>query len=702
MTMRAFVCLWALSTTTTAAGAADPRIEVATEQQQVPRHGQIEWTLRGEIVCGNPYDPDEADVRMELVAPSGRRVSVPAFYYQPYETRPLSRGGNSSEWLYPSGPAVWKVRFSPAETGAYTGSVVVRDRAGAGRSAEVRFECVTSRDPGGIRVCPQDRRYLAFEDGTPFFAVGQNVAFVHNSYRAIEKIRNLGSNGGNWARVWACAEDWAMAVEARKSAWGRSWSWDPPLVPMPDREGYHANRLCAQIRGDAATKISVSPSHPVGLRPSTKYRLTGRIRSERSAGVAFDLNGPRTLAGKREWTKFVEEFTAGPDQWWLPSLDLKLAAGGTAWLCDLSLREAAGGPDLLWEADPDRPVLGVYNQPDCFMLDRVVEAAEASGVYLQLTLLTRDHYMRLLADERSPEYEQATRFARRLLRYCVARWGYSTHVAAWEYFNEMNPGLPTDRFYDALGQTLEEIDYRRRLRANSTWSSPSKDYRHPRLDTADMHFYLRPANGESWKDEVASILARRQMLRDNVQDARPVLMSEFGVTDDNWQRSPHLDQDAGYIHLRHGLWASMLSGFAGTVCHWYWDDIQARNLYHLYRPVAAFARDVPWTSGKLRPATASAGNLRVVGLQSDAAAYLWIQDPQATWWNIAVEHRKPETRQGAGLQVEGLPAGDYRLAWWDTATGEIVREAKARAEGGRLTATVPDFAGDIACQVLVP
>ena len=88
-------------------------------------------------------------------------------------------------------------------------------------------------------------------------------------------------------------------------------------------------------------------------------------------------------------------------------------------------------------------------------------------------------------------------------------------------------------------------------------------------------------------------------------------------------------------------WASALSGFASTVCHWYWDDVHKRDLYHHHRPISRFTAEVPWTTGRLRPvATTCDKALRVVGLTGDQGAYLWISDPQATWWNIAMEDVK--------------------------------------------------------------
>ena len=684
-----------------AAPAADRSISVEPGAKQVKRFEKIEFALRAETVGDNPYDPAEIDLALELTAPGGREVTVPAFIFQPYECRQLDKGGGRGEWLYPAAAPCWKARFAPTEVGAYSCVAVLKDRAGTARSAPVAFECVASEGRGFVRVSRRDPRYMELDDGSPFFAVGQNVAFVKDLFATAERIRRLGASGANFARVWACGEDWAMAIEARKSAWGRSWDWTPPIVAEPDRQGFHSGRLCIRLAGDAGAGASVNPCRPVALRPNTWYRLSGRARADEGVAVSFDLGGPRKIEPKRQWTPFKEEFTTGADQWWLSGPTFRLTAKGAAWLADLSLQEAAGGPELLWEADVNRPLLGVYNQADCFVLDKVVEAAEAAGVRLQVVLFTRDHYMQMLSKDSSGDYARALDFGKRLVRYAAARWGYSTHVAAWEYFNEMDPGLPTDRFYSELGRTFEQTDTNRHLRATSTWSSPSKDTKHPRLDTADMHYYLRPAEGETWKDAVAAVQARWKLMAPHVQ-GRPVLFSEFGMTDDAWQRAPQLDQDKDFVHLHNALWASALSGFASTVCHWYWDDIHTKDMYHHYRPVAAFVADIPFTTGKLRPASAACDKgLRLVGLQGDEGAYLWISDPAATWWKIGMEGVRPAEMKGASLRVEGLKAGAYRVRWWDTREGKVVREDTARAAAGAaVRLDVPAFTADVACKVV--
>ena len=682
------------------ATAAERQITVEPSAGQVKRLEKIEFALGGATVGENPYDPAEIDLSLEFTAPSGKKVAVPAFYFQPYERRQLKAGGRRAEWLYPVGPAVWKVRFAPTEVGKYTAVAHLKDRAGAATSAPVALESVASTDKGFVRVSAKDPRYLEFDDGTPFIAVGQNVAFVKDSYDTVEMIRRLGESGANFARVWACGQDWAMAIEARKSAWGRSWDWKPPIAPMPDGDSSPSAAKCIKIAGEAGAKVTLQPCYAVALRPNTRYRFSVAMRAEGGAGVAFDLGGPRTIEGKPAWTPFQFEFTAGADQWWLGQPTFRLTAAGTAYLKDFSLKEAAGGPELLWEADVNRPVLGVYNQPDCLMLDKVLEAAEQAGVRLELTMFTRDLYMSKLAKESGGDYDACIAYGKRLVRYYVARWGYSTHVAMWEYFNEMDPGKPTDRFYSELGEYFEKTDPNRHLRSTSTWSSPSKDSRHPRLDTADLHYYMRPADKELFKDAVAAVQARWKAMLPHVK-GRPLVFAEFGLADDKWGLSPEIGKDKEYSFLHDALWTSTLSGFASTVCPWWWEDIHKKDMYHHYRPVAAYVADIPFTTAGLQASSATCDKgMRVVGLQGEGRAYLWISDPGAAWWRIAEEGAQPAAVTGATLAIYGLRPGSYAVQWWDTREGKVIKQESAKSASGPLKLAVPQFSRDIACKVV--
>jgi hypothetical protein len=680
------------------AAPADRRLPVELSTNSVGRFARIEFTFPIQAVAENPYDPLEVDLRVEMVTPSGDRLTLPAFYYQPYEKVPRPGRAEGGELWYPAGPAVWKARFAPSETGRYRAWALLTDRAGTVQSEEFTFESRPSARRGFLRVSTNDTRYLEFTDGTPFFAIGQNVAFIKEVALQGEMLRRLGAAGGNFARVWACAEDWGLGIEARKSAWGRSWSWNPPFAVSPDATGYHANRLCVKLSGEAGAAVNMNPSQPVVLRTQTAYTLRLSYRTEGQAEASFDLAGPQTLPSRRQWSPYAVTFT---NQNWavLPQIVFRLNRAGAVFMRDFSLQEARGGPELLEEADPNRPVLGVYNARDCFYLDQILETAEQSGVHLQIVLFTRDHYMHQLRQSGGRAYRTATDYARRLLRYAVARWGYSTHVAAWEYFNEMDPGLPTEPFYTELARYLDTVDVYRHLRVNSTWHSPSKDYAHPDLDAANQHHYLRPPSGDIWKDEVASITTQFELNRARLKD-RPLFFAEYGITDANWQRAPQLDQDQEWVHLHNGLWLTLALGYGSTVCHWYWDDIHRRNAYSVYTAPARFARDIPFTRGQFKPAPALATPpLKTYGQKGESMAYFWIWHPQATWWNLAMEKQEVPLVTGATLELAEIPAATCLVEWFDTRKGQSLQEMNHPVNNGRVKIAIPDFRRDVAVKI---
>ncbi len=721
-----------------AAGAAT--VELKPLAATAGKYEKIEFSLQVDKTYSNPFDPDEVALDLEITTPGGRSLVLPAFWHQPFERERLGRG-RPVDWMYPAGEAGWRARFASAEAGPHTAVARIKDRDGTARSKPVRFEVKPSVRSGFLRTSAKDPRFLEFSEGRPFFAIGQNLAFIGpGQYVTLAKAESilgeLHANGANFLRVWTCCQDWALAVEARKSVWTRSWGGKPPFVPMPgqekdpsvgrgarteDRRGSPtppkpsteghppapkaiSELRCAQLGGGQPASVDLQTPNPLAVRPKTRYALSARLRIEGAASLritagSIAVGEPIRLDKEKTWTDLRREFQTGPDQRFLDRITLRVE-GGTAWIDGLSLTEAGGGPELLWEAAINRPERGFYNPTDCFMLDQLLEAAEREGVYLQLCLVTRDLYMKSLEKDTSEEYAQAIRDCKKLLRYAVARWGYSTSMAAWEYFNEINPGLPTDRFYDELGNCLAEIDPYRHPRTTSAWSPSPKDWRLASLDWAQTHHYLRPADKDRARDEVAVVLERTRLMRQHAP-RKPVMLGEFGLAEDNWQRSRWMQDDKELVHFHNALWASALSGASSTAMFWWWETLDQMGAYREYRPLSAFLADVPWTTGELGEATAEVrgATVRVVGLSGKACAYLWLSDPQATWHAAVVEKKKPGEIRGATLEVGGLAPGKYRVTWWDTREGKALSEETAEARDGPVRLSVPAFTRDVACKV---
>ncbi len=677
--------------------AAEVELKLIPSTNRVGRFGVAEFRLDGVGDHTDPFDPAVVDARLEIES-DGSSWSVPAFFAQDYDRQRF----DGRDWFYPRGLPGWKARFAPPQTGDFSAVAVVRDAKGTRRSEPVHFNCVASTNHGFLRVSGQDPRWLEFSDGRPFFPIGQNLAFIGSQqYVTVSKAETifgkLAANGANYLRVWTGCDDWALAIESRKSAWGRSWERRARVVAMPGEP----DRNCVLLTNAV---VEVQPSHDLALRSATQYLLTGRVRVSGGASLRLEVQGTTaadlTPPAPESWAPFRHEFSTGANDHWLAGLRFKREGDGSAWLADLSLKEATGGPELLWEADVNRPVRGWYNPLDCSWLDELATSAQRTGVYLQVCLLARDLYMGALKDPASPAYDRAIADAKKTFRYAVARWGAFTSVAAWEYWNEMDPGLPTDRFYTELGECLEQTDPYRHLRTTSTWGPSPKDCRHPKLDFADVHFYLRPADRNRLLDEVEGVLDRARWLREQAPN-KPAHQGEFGLADDQWRITDEMKRTRELVDFHNMLWASALSGTTGTAMPWWWERLDERDHYPDYRPLSRFIADVPWNGGEVRAFTGESakGAVRVVGLRTKSQAWVWFFHRAAAWKHIVTEKQAPAAVTAAAFELEDLPAGDYSVQWWNTSTGEVVDRASVRSEQGRLALTAPEFTHDIACRV---
>jgi len=688
--------------------ASGPRTAIEASQTRVGKYEKLELLIRVDEPYEDPFDPQEVDLTVHIGTPSGKTLILPAFFCQDYERRKMNQGRTRENWYYPLGGGAWKARFAPTETGAYSAVANLKGKNGSAQSSSIRFESTASNSKGFLRAGGKDPRFFEFSEGEPFFAIGQNLAYISggqyvNLTKAEEIFAKLSDNGANFLRIWTCCKDWSMAIEARKSAWGRSWSQNWPIVKMPDTEIAFNPPQYVKIEGGDGALINVSPCHPVALRPAKRYVLTGRfmargpkaLRAQLSHGTsppAFDA------PAKGKWKEFRHEFATGENTFWLGRLAFSLVGSGKAWLDNISLQELDGGPELLWEADVNRPKRGYYNQVDCFILDKVVEAAEQNDIYLMLCLITRDLYMDSLSRVDSTGYRQAVQDAKKFMRYAVARWGYSTNVGAWEYFNEMDPGKPTDSFYDELGKYLEEIDIYRHLRTTSTWHPSAKDCRHDRIDIAQLHHYMRTETNENFKDEVAVIIDKTRFLRDHAPN-KPVLIGEFGLATPKWGQSDHMKQDKQMTHFHTSLWASAFAGGSGTAMFWWWDQLDRQNAYSHYKPLASFLKGISFSG--LNPINAALpdSDIRILGYQGPDRAYFWLSNPKATWWNLVIENQPPPETSPAAIEIQGLASGDYSIEWWDTSSATVIRTDQVSLTKPTLKAPVPPFKRDIACKI---
>jgi hypothetical protein len=421
----------------------------------------------------------------------------------------------------------------------------------------------------------------------------------------------------------------------------------------------------------------------VALRPGTEYVLTGRARIDWIARLQVavgphELPEPLTSTEREAWQPLELRFTTGDGQYWLGRTTLSLTGQGAAWIDGLSLkRRWRSGTALGSCGESGRAgLLQSDRLPSCWTMWSSGRAARV------VPAVVSDHARRLHAgpaERRQSGVPAGDRRREELLRYAVARWGCSTSVAVWEYFNEIDPNLPLDRFYRELGEYLEQIDIYGHLRSTSTWNQSARDCRHPQLDVADVHFYLRPVEPRPYADEVEAVLGNAAWLREHAP-AKPALIGEFGLADPQWRPTKEMRESPEIVDFHHAIWASALSGVSGTALFWWWDRLDPRNHYPHYRPLADFVADIPWTTAKLRAITATVSDpqVRAGRLQGDDRAYFWLFDPAASWENVVIRKHQPETMTVSRSTWAACSRASYRVEWWDTRTGEVVQQERFR------------------------
>jgi hypothetical protein len=131
-------------------GAGGPAAAVS---YPVACYEKLELIIDLQATFQNPYDPDQIDLSTEFTAPSGKVWKIWGFYNQT------------------STSALWMVRFAPNEAGRWRYVVKVKDTQGTAESKPAEFPATESKHPGFIGIAA-NKRYLQFNNGSPFYGVG--------------------------------------------------------------------------------------------------------------------------------------------------------------------------------------------------------------------------------------------------------------------------------------------------------------------------------------------------------------------------------------------------------------------------------------------------------------------------------------------------------------------------------------------------
>lgn len=258
-------------------GCEGPRIALLEAPGSGRTWERFESSAEIDYGGGNPFDPAVVDARGQFVAPDGAVREIPAFATREFDRELV---GGFEKIVAPSA-LHWRVRFVPDRPGAWRWRWTVTTPAGT-RSTAWRALTVAPPAPdrhGVLRVSPLDPRYLRFDDGTPFFAVGENLGWYdgRGTFAYDDWLAKLAAQGVNTVRLWM--PSWAFGIEWETlgdyaGRLDRAWQLDR-VLETADAYGIQV-MLCVQNHGpfslDANSQWADNPYNAANGGPLAEPR----------------------------------------------------------------------------------------------------------------------------------------------------------------------------------------------------------------------------------------------------------------------------------------------------------------------------------------------------------------------------------------------------------------------------------------------
>ncbi|MDD5570139.1 MAG: T9SS type A sorting domain-containing protein [Bacteroidales bacterium] len=270
------------------------------------------------------------------------------------------------------------------------------------------------------------------------------------------------------------------------------------------------------------------------------------------------------------------------------------------WLCDF-LRQALEWSPTHWSGWYKG--LGKYCQKTAALLDSTLNLCEAKGIYMQLVMQHHGQFSTTVnAEWNDNPYKtsnggfltnagdfftnaQAKLQTKKQYRYIVARWGYSTNILCWEFFNEVNltdgTGPNIAGWHKEMNNYVKSLDVHQHI---TTTSITGDDAMLEQIDDSTTLTQLQYHVYQDYLEKALHLSSERVFSK----ISKPVMCGEFGT---NVSYDNCLHPDSWGDHIRKAEWIGMMTEAPNLF--WYWDTyIECKNLYSTYKILGDFLNGV--------------------------------------------------------------------------------------------------------------
>lgn len=347
---------------------------------------------------------------------------------------------------------------------------------------------------------------------------------------------------------------------------------------------------------------------------------------------------------------------------------------------------------------------GWYQQDTAARLDKVLQLAEQSGIYLMPTLdpvieyqTGVDGWSGQIKWQQNPygTYKggpcngpgdffngaKAREIYKNRLRYAVARWGYSPNMGFYEFWNEVDWANITEKvstadlgaWHNYMASYLRSIDpYNHPITTSLSHSDFPDIWNLKGMEFTQRHLYGSMDQHATFLDSYSKSYKK------------PYVTGEFSL--DYRGVTQHTKAEYGK-ELHMGVWRGMFTATPILPMTWWWDFHADNGDYFHYLHARTFLeRTLADSKAVANVAATAPANVEVRALKSDRGLFVWLNN------------RNTGAQNNFQVKVSGAGTAAYEWKPFDTWKGGYGAAANVSPSNGDLTVTIPALAagGDMA------
>jgi hypothetical protein len=212
-----------------------------------------------------------------------------------------------------------------------------------------------------------------------------------------------------------------------------------------------------------------------------------------------------------------------------------------------------------------------------------------------------------------------------LLRYLVARWGYSPAIGVWEFCNEIDnavynggttlviPMSAITQWHTEMSAYMKSIDIYKHLISTSTSHRDITGMN----GVADIDFNQSHIYGDT-KAITTKIPSYESTWK------KPYVIGEFGY-DWDWNNVNEANAPNFIYDLKRGLWYGLFTSTPIVPMTWWWEFFDQHEMTSYYKSVTDVSKQMLLAgNGTFEPVTVTAGTLEKIGVKCGQKYFIYV------------------------------------------------------------------------------